>query len=252
MLATLLGGALVVYLTACALMFTFQRALLSHPMARDPRVPVLTLHTPEATLAVSVREQAGPRALIYFGGNAEEVSGQLADLAGIFPEHSLYLLHYRGYGGSSGRPSEAALHADALALHDHVRGAHAEITVIGRSLGSGVAIRLARERPIARLVLVTPYESLLAVARRAYPWVPVGWLLRDRFESWRHAPHVTAPTTLIAAERDTLIPPAQASALATRFRPGIAGLTVLPGAGHNDLDGRPDYRALLAGGLTSG
>ena len=93
------------------------------------------------------------------------------------PITPLYLLHYRGYGGSSGSPSEEMISRDAMTLFDQVYATHPHITVVGRSLGSGVAVRLASQRPAARLVLITPYNSLEELAARQFPIFPVKWLL---------------------------------------------------------------------------
>ena len=108
----------------------------------------MTLDVPGATLQVCVRQRSGPDALIYFGGNAEDVSFSLNEFAAAFPQHSIYMLYYRGYGGSTGSPSEAALHADAQALFDQVQKEHPNIVLVGRSLGSGVAVRLAANNPV--------------------------------------------------------------------------------------------------------
>ena len=93
----------------------------------------------------------------------------LPGLADAFPDHALYLLHYPGYGGAPGKPSEAAIAADALALFDRVAPQHPRVVVIGRSLGSGVAVQVASARPVARLVLVTPYDSLEEIAAKHVP-----------------------------------------------------------------------------------
>ncbi|MEO7577480.1 MAG: alpha/beta hydrolase, partial [Massilia sp.] len=152
--------ALVLYAGVCLALFVFQRALIYFPVERrhGDAASVLRLPVQGATLAVSVRPRAGPKALIYFGGNAEDVSANLAAFSAALPDVAIYLMHYRGYGGSIGAPSERALHADAKVLFDKVHAEHAEITVMGRSLGTGVAVRLASERPAARLILVTPYN----------------------------------------------------------------------------------------------
>jgi uncharacterized protein len=175
------------------------------------------------------------------------VSWSAGELEAAFPDRDLYLMHYRGYGSSSGRPSEAALFADALALFDLVRATHQDVVVVGRSLGSGVAVYLASRRPVSRLVLVAPFDSVLAVAARAFWFVPMRWLLRDRFESAQYAAGVTAPTTIIAAEHDVQIPRSHTDALLRRFRPGIATLTVIAGVGHNTISSSPDYPRLLGG-----
>jgi pimeloyl-ACP methyl ester carboxylesterase len=167
-----------------------------------------------------------------------------------FPDSAIYLLHYRGYGGSSGKPSEEALFNDALTLFDEVHAQHPDVDVVGRSLGSGVAVYLASQRPIARLVLVTPYDSLQELGVRQFPYLPVRWLLRDKFESWRFAPRVTAPTLLIAADHDEIIPRESTELLRSRFKPGVASLVVLPGTDHNTISSNPEYIPLLACGAT--
>jgi hypothetical protein len=121
--------------------------------------------------------------------------------------------------------------------------------LVGRSLGSGVAVRLASQRPAARLVLITPYDSIEALARQQFPYVPVSWLLRDKFESWKYARQIEVPTLLILAARDEVIPRASSDALYGRFQPGVARLAVIPAAGHNDLSQRPQYLPLIKSGL---
>ena len=197
----------------------------------------------------SVRPHEGPQALLYFGGNGEDVSQTLPELARTFPDHAIYAMHYRGYGRSGGAPSEAALQGDALALYDLVARSHARVSAIGRSLGSGIAIRVACERPVSRLVLVTPYDSIAALASAQFRWLPVRWLLQDPYESVRVAPAITVPTTLVAAEHDEVIPRANTERLLAAFAPGVATLIVIPDAGHNDLSRQPAYGLALRTGL---
>lgn len=245
-LVWVLSTVAVLYLAGCGALYGWQRSLLYHPQPARQAGESLTLPVDGATLQVSVRARPGAPALLYFGGNAEDVSATLPPLARLFPDHALYLLHYRGYGQSTGEPTEPTLHADARALYEHARHAHPEIAVVGRSLGSGVAIRLASERPVTRLVLITPYDSIEAVAAEQFPWLPVRWLIQDRFDSAALAGRVGVPTTLIAAENDTLIRPARTAALMTQFRPGVAHLVNIPGVGHNDIGASPLYaRALV-------
>jgi pimeloyl-ACP methyl ester carboxylesterase len=200
-------------------------------------------------IRVTVRPHAGPKALLYFGGNAEDVSVNLASFAHAFPDYAIYLLHYRGYGGSAGKPIEAALHADARALFDKVHQDHPQIALVGRSLGSGVAVRLAAERPASRLVLVTPYDSIAAIAAAQFPYFPVRWLLTDKFESTRHAPAVRVPTLIVRAEHDEVIPRASTERLHASFAAGVATQVVIRGAGHNSISESAQYldamRAML-------
>ncbi len=246
---SLLTLVLLAYAGICLAVFASQRSLIYFPQPRalPAGVHEQWLQTSEARLQISVRERPGAPALIYFGGNAEDVSLTLAELAEAFPEYALYLPHYRGYGGSQGEASEAALFADALALHEHVARAHPVIVDVGRSLGSGVAVHLASRRELARLILITPYDSLAGVASEQFPWLPVDWLLQDRFDSIAYAPQVRAPTLLLVAERDSLILPSRSEALLRAFSPGLAELRVLHGVDHNTIGMHPDYLRLLAG-----
>ena len=229
--------AVVLYGLACLGLYLAQRSLIFFPQPRrfGNDNSVLTMDLNGHRLAVSARPLAGDGAVLYFGGNAEDVSGSLPALAAAFPDQALYLLHYRGYGGSAGAPSEQALFADALALFDRLRAQHPDVTVVGRSLGSGVAVHLASQRPVARLVLVTPYDSISELAAQQFPAFPVRRLLTEKFDSYRYAPKVTAPTTIVAAEHDEVIPRASSELLYSRFQPGIARYVMIPATGHNTI-----------------
>jgi pimeloyl-ACP methyl ester carboxylesterase len=226
---------LLAYLALCAALFAYQRSLIYFPQPRSWGGPATTqqLQVKDAELVLT------------FGGNAEDVSINLPSFSEAFPGHAIYLLHYRGYGGSTGSPTEASLQSDALALFDHVSKTHAEVAVIGRSLGSGVAVWVASQRPVSRLVLVTPYNSIQELAARRFPYFPISWLLVDKFESWKYAPQVTAPTLLISAEHDEVIPAASTGQLHARFKPGTAALKMLPGTSHNTVSEHPQYLALF-------
>jgi pimeloyl-ACP methyl ester carboxylesterase len=254
MLRVMIGAIVLIavaYLGICVLLYAFQGSLIYFPQPRTYRSPATTatLKLPDVSLCLSVRPHQSPKALIYFGGNAEDVSLNLPAFSAAFPEHSLYLLHYRGYGESSGEPSEEALHADALALYDKVHAEHADVTIVGRSLGSGVATRLASERPVSRLVLVTPYSSIVELAADQYPYFPVRWLLKDKFESWRYAARITTPTLLVAAEHDEVIPRSSTESLFHHFLPGIAEMKIIRDTGHNSISNSPEYMPLLKAAL---
>jgi len=238
------------YLALCAALFAYQRSLIYFPQPKSWGGPATTqqLQVKDAELVITTRQAAGPKAIVYFGGNAEDVSANLPSFAQAFPGHAIYLLHYRGYGGSSGSsgsPTEAALQSDALVLFDHVSKTHADVTVVGRSLGSGVAVWVASQRPVSRLILVTPYNSIQELAAQRFPYFPISWLLVDKFESWKYAPQVTAPTLLIAAEHDEVIPAASTEKLYAQFKKGTATLKMLPGTSHNTISQHPQYLALF-------
>src|SRR5262249_22796712 len=131
--------------------------------------------------------------VIYFGGNAEEVSWLLQESPRLAP-WALLLVNYRGYGLSDGRPSESALYNDAVALYDWVTARPdtdaRRIVFVGRSLGTGVATYLASQRTVSGVVLVSPYDNLVEVARGVYPYLPVDGLMRYRFDSAARAKRI--------------------------------------------------------------
>lgn len=239
------------YIALCAWVYASQRSLIYFPQFTrvDPRETDFELRRDGVPLRGWVVNPGRTSALIYFGGNAERIERGRDEFAAWFPDRSVYLVAYRGYGASGGEPREAELFADAVAVFDHVRSRHrGSVAVVGRSLGAGVASYLASQRPVARLALVTPFDSMAGVAARHYPWLPVRWLIRDRYESTRHLAGYRGPVLVVRAGRDTVIPPASTDRL-VRSLPSAPTLVVLPAADHNTLDGDPGYRKALAGFL---
>ncbi len=180
------------YALLCILLFTGQRSHIYFPVPESNPAGVrsMRLQSGDADLKIWFVQRPGPRAIVYFGGNAEDVAYNMAGFSAAFPDHSLYLVNYRGYGGSSGEPTEAGLTSDAVSIFDQLRLRHPEISVIGRSLGSGIAVHLASLRDVRRLVLVTPFDSLVNVAREHFRYFPVSLLMRDRYESVRRVPSI--------------------------------------------------------------
>jgi pimeloyl-ACP methyl ester carboxylesterase len=122
------------------------------------------------------------------------------------------------------------------------------VLVVGRSLGSSLAIQLAAEEPVTRLVLITPFESIRAIAQRVAPFLPMRLLLRDPYESWRYAPKVTCPTLVIAASHDEIVPLADTQRLVAAFPPDVATLRILDGTDHNSVSGEADFWEALVNG----
>ena len=178
--------------------------------------------------------------ILYFGGNAEEVSWMLDEAAQRTPGVGWLLVDYRGYGASGGSPSEKALTEDALRWYDQIAAQYKTTYVFGRSLGSGVAVQLAAQRPIAGVILVSPFDSLVEVGKRHYPLLPVGWMLRHRFDSAAIAPKITAPLLCIVAAADQIVPAEHSKRLFDAWG-GEKRWIALDGAGHNSTDGHADY-----------
>lgn len=232
-LVTLLLYLVAGYVVICLLLYLLQRQLIYFPVpAAFPPDNPLILQQGEHQVLVSQRPRQSEQALLYFGGNAEDVSVSLSEFSAEFPEHAIYLMHYRGYAGSDGRPSEQALVSDALALFDQVSQQHSNIIVIGRSLGSGVAVQLAAQRPVQQLVLITPFDSLTALASQQFPLFPVRLLLKDRYESARAAANIHTQTLLLVARDDEIIAAERSKALYQAFPAGVATMNWYPG-GHN-------------------
>jgi pimeloyl-ACP methyl ester carboxylesterase len=246
-LAVAIGVPLILYFAQDGMIFLRQ----SVPEARRaeiartiPQAKSVFLSAADGTRIHAWHLQAGPALVLYFGGNAEEVSWMLEPARAETPGMSWLLMDYRGYGQSEGSPSEKALIADALALYDHAAklpGVDARrIYAFGRSLGSGVAVALAAERPLAGVVLVTPYDSLAAVAKRYSWYVPVDTLLRHRFASLALAPQLKAPLLCLIAGHDDVIPPEHAERLYAAWG-GPKHRVQLAGASHNATDTAPRF-----------
>ena len=181
----------------------------------------------------------GP-AVLVFNGNGGDRSGRAGLAAGLARLGvSVLLFDYRGYGGNPGPPSEKGLAADARAAQAWL-AAQPEvdpnrIVYFGESLGAAVAIGLAMERPPAALVLRSPFTSLAEVGRVHYPWLPVGWLLIDRYPSIDRIGSLRVPVMVIAGDRDDIVPESLSRKLYDAT-PDPKRYLVVPGAGHNDPD----------------
>jgi uncharacterized protein len=181
------------------------------------------------------------RALVYYGGNGEGLDWLVPELGARFPDHTSYLVAYRGYGASGGTPSEPVLTTDALAVHDHAVERHrGGVDVVGRSLGSGVAMQVAVRRPVQRLVLITPFDSLVATAADLFPWLPVRHLLRDRWDSAAVAHRLRAEVLVVRAGRDAVVRPPRTDRL-LEVLPAATAVVDLPGAEHGTLHEDPAY-----------
>lgn len=181
--------------------------------------------------------------IVYYGGNAEEVSGSLEEVRKNI-DALLLFINYQGYGNSQGRPSERGLLDDALAVFDRIivdRGIDpSRVILMGRSLGTGVAVYVAARRQVGALVLVTPFDSLVNVAKGIYPFLPVGKFLRHRFDSVALAPKIKTPMLAVVAERDEIIPTANSLSLVNVWGGPVETL-VIKDAAHNDISGFPSY-----------
>ena len=246
--AVAIGLPLLVYLAQDALIFYRQPVPESRRVEvarRFPAVQEVFIQASDGTRLHAWHAKAPGAAslVLYFGGNAEEVSWMLEGL-GETPGVSWLLVDYRGYGLSEGSPGEAALVSDAIQWFDQAvkfPGIDAaRVFAFGRSLGSGVAVALAAERPLAGLILAAPFDSLAAVAKRYYWYLPVDWLLKHRFDSIARAPRLKQRLLCLIPERDEVIPPAHGERLFDAWG-GEKRKVVLQEAGHNSTDAHPMF-----------
>jgi hypothetical protein len=186
-------------------------------------------------------------AVLYFSGNAEEQTGFFLWSPNELRPLSVAGLDYRGYGISDGKPSEAALKADALAAYDALAaklGPGGRIVVMGRSLGTAMAAHVAAQRDVAGVILVTPYDSLASVGQEAHPLVPVRFLMKHPFDVASDAAKVKAPTLMLVAGADQIVPPRHAERLAAVW-PGPKEVQTVEGASHNGISDSPQYWNLI-------
>lgn len=185
--------------------------------------------------------------VVYYGGNAEEISWNMEEMK-RYGIDSFLLINYRGYGNSQGSPSEKDLVADALFIMEHIIGRFQvnpeHIVLMGRSLGTGVAVQVAAKQKVGGVILVTPFDSLVNVAKTHYPLFPVNLLLRHRFDSVSLAPKIDIPALFIMGSNDLIIPNRFSEYLAEKWK-GAKTLMLIKGAGHNDIEAHNAYQEAI-------
>lgn len=188
--------------------------------------------------------------VVGFAGNAWNSEDAASYLHDLYPQADVVAFHYRGYRPSTGAPSAEALLADAPLVHDFAvsRVRPDRVIAVGFSIGTGVAAGLAAQRPVDGLILVTPFDSLKAVASGMYPYLPVGALFRHDMDAAAALRGSQVPVAIVAAERDEIIAPRRTQAL----RPAVGNLVfdrTIRGAGHNDIYQRPEFRDAMRDAL---
>lgn len=242
-------AAAIFYVGIAAAVYGGQRALQYHPSPESPPPPPegadeITLETRDGmTLKAWVGSEAAPRGVVMLHGNGGH-RGTYASAFRGFMRLGLrpILVDYRGYGGSEGEPTEAGLYRDAQAAWDWLRGQGVDdIVVWGRSLGTGVAVELARRNEPTALILEAPFDSAVNVGAMRYPWLPVSLLMKDRYESDTKIADIQCPILILHGTADRTIP--------IQFGRRLFELANEPkrwvevdGAGHNDLEVRAGER----------
>ena len=252
MIVGIVQGLVVLFVGSSLLLYLFQGKMIFFP---QPTAPAnlsryadreIRLQHGDVTLTgwfFNNGIDAAHPLIVYYGGNAEDVSLNFADLD-RFAAQSFLFMNYRGFGQSQGRPSESALFDDALFIFDRIIASEgidpSHVVLMGRSLGSGVAVHVAANRRVGCVILVTPFDSLVNVARAHYPIFPVRWLLRHRFDSAALAPGISVPALFLTASHDQIVPPRFAEKL-RRVWGGPTTAVRIEGTDHNTIETSPDY-----------
>jgi len=207
----------------------------------------LAVATPEGEKLVGIHippdEPQQERTLVLgFGGNAWNAQDVAEYLHELYPDDDVVVFHYRGYRPSEGSPSSEALIADAPLVYDKAveQVKPKRVIAVGFSIGSGVAATLAAKRKLDGLILVTPFDSLKAVAQSMYPWLPIGPFFEHEIDAGAVIAKSDVPVAIIAAERDDIVPSKRTDALRAKARKLVFDTTISR-AGHNDIYARSDF-----------
>jgi len=237
---------LVGYVGMGVFLYLYQRDFLYHPTANIPTpYKTLTLHNNGESINVIVLNEGHENAILYFGGNAESMAQSSDYIAGQFPNFTVYLMDYRGFGGSTGVPTEESIYLDALTLYDAIKPKHTLVSIGGRSLGTGVATYVAAHRSVSKLALITPYDSIVNVAQERYPLYPVSLLLKDRYDSLSRIKNITAKTFIVMAQNDQVIPLERTQKLIDAFSKEQLEIEIIKNRGHMDISSDASYYRLM-------
>lgn len=249
MLKWLLILAIAGYGGTVALLYLAQRSLQYHPEtlrtapadAGLPQAEEVALDTPdgERVIVWHVPPKGDKPVVLYFHGNGGALRHRVERFRTVTADGTgLVALSYRGYGGSTGSPTEAGLLTDAATAYAYAvaRYPAERIVVWGESLGTGVAVAQAAERPVGRIILQAPFTSTADIAAGRYWWVPVRLLMKDQFRSDLRIGKVTAPVLVMHGDRDGVVPFALGERLYAMIKTPKQFVR-FPGAGHLDLNG---------------
>jgi len=237
---------LVGYFGMGLFLYLYQRDFLYHPTANIPtHYKTLTLHNNGESINIIILNEGHENAILYFGGNAESMAQSSDYIAGQFPNFTTYLMDYRGFGSSTGIPTEDNIYLDALTLYDTIKPNHTSVSIGGRSLGTGVATYVVAHRTVSKLALITPYDSIVNVAQDRYPLYPVSLLLRDRYDSVSRIKNIKAKTFIVLAQNDQVISLERTQKLIDAFHDKQLEIETIKNRGHMDISSDASYYRLM-------
>lgn len=250
-LSAIVIASAVIYLTALAGLFVFQRKFLYFP--ENDYVSPLKAYPYYTFQELSVRTQDGldlmgwyapaasqPFTIVFFHGNGDRLRS-VAFVAGPYIEagYGFLLAEYRGYSGLPGRPTEIGLYADGRAFLNKLISSgvkERDLILFGSSLGTGVVTQMASEFNTGGLILMAPFLSIPKIAQSHFPFFPAEYLTLDRFENLKKIPDIHVPLLIVSGGRDEVIPPSQGRQLFTLANEPKQ-FYFMPDNGHNDMFG---------------
>ena len=213
-------GIIVVYASVLILLFIFQRSLMYHPDENNyfgdklevdvEKVKIVTSDNIDLLGWFHKKDIKKFKTIVYFHGNAGKLENRIHKLNHFKDINVNFLIiSWRGFSGNSGKPTEKGLYEDGKSTIDWLKNiglSDKDIVLYGESLGTGIATHIAQNRKFAGLVLETPFTSMVDAAKNVYPYIPVGILLKDRYENEKKIKHINIPVLVMHGEKDQIIP----------------------------------------------
>ncbi len=242
-IAFLLALALIVALPIAygAQRYVRQREIIYAIPPIDPEAEKQAVNLTEDLKGWIVNE-GRQNAILYFSGNGESVDTLRTEFVGLFPDRTVYLMPYPSFPPNPGVISEANVMRNAFALYDAIVNKHEAVGLVGRSMGTGVAIQVASKRKVDQMLLISPYDQLINAEKRLIPFVPNRFTMKDKYKSIAFAPSISAPTIFVVGEKDVDVTPRNSQRLAAAF--GVPPAIVeVPGADHFNIVSTEGYRS---------
>lgn len=241
----------LIYFLQEKLIFFPEKVPVKYKYSFQPPFAEVFLSTPDGVQlhALHFRVQQPKGVILYFHGNAGSLRSWGYVAEDLLPYgYDILMPDYRSFGKSTGKLSQQALHQDAQLTYNYLQQQYPEnqIVVFGRSVGTGVATKVAADNQLKMLLLESPFYNLADVGKTHYPFLPVSWLLKYSFRSDQYLPKVTCPVFILHGTADHIVPFASGLKLARLLnKPG--SLIAIEGGGHNDLSNFAGYRQALKG-----
>ncbi len=234
--------ALILYFLGGVYLYLFQRSFIYFPTKEVKHNGfVENMKIENENIKIIVLNKNKENAILYFGGRSESVAQNITNFTKNFPHHTIYLVNYRAYGGSTGIPNEKNLYNDAIYIYKNIAKRHKNISLIGRSLGTGIATYLASNVKIKKMVLVTPYDSILNMAKDKYPFYPITYILKDQYNSIERVSNIIIPTMIFLASSDETINTRYSNNLIKEFNPLNLSVKTIKESGHKNIIKKEEY-----------